>query len=78
MSDIEDHYESEPGRTILGYRIVRKLGTGTFGRVFECVQTTPLPTAHAQQSKHKKKFKYSHQERAARDEEALREAEQEI
>jgi dual-specificity kinase len=81
MSDIEDHFDAEPGKTILGYKVVRKLGTGTFGRVFECQSTAmPSQTAPVARPKHNKKFKCSSShadraERARRDEEALLEAE---
>ena len=38
MSDIEDHLDASPGFFIDQYKVVRKLGTGTFGRVFLCLK----------------------------------------
>jgi len=41
MSDIEDHYEATKDHMIDSYRVVKKLGTGTFGRVFLCSRLNP-------------------------------------
>jgi serine/threonine protein kinase len=81
MSDIEDHYDGEPHSMIDKYRIVRKLGTGTFGRVFLCntvVERSGLPSKSANKmyfKQGKKIGKKFDSDRARRDEEALQEAE---
>lgn len=43
MSDIEGHLDAHEGCTIDKYRVIRKLGTGTFGRVFLCAPTASIP-----------------------------------
>lgn len=81
MSDIEDHYDGEPHTMIDKYRIVRKLGTGTFGRVFLCNMVSDRPvlpskSANKMSVKQGKKMgKRFDMDRARRDEEALQEAE---
>lgn len=81
MSDIEDHLDAPEGFFIDQYRVVRKLGTGTFGRVFLCASLekhSAKTTTHASKAPalgNKQKQKLSRAERDRLDEEALAEAE---
>lgn len=77
MSDIEDHLQASPGYVIDQYKVIRKLGTGTFGRVFLCQKHVPQATAASKKfKKHNKHLsRYDKSVRDQRDEEALQEAE---
>lgn len=79
MSDIDDHYEGRENSMIDTYRIVRKLGTGTFGRVFLCMTTESRQQPKKRVLPKIKQSKYRMQtdrEKEKRDEEALAEAEE--
>jgi serine/threonine protein kinase len=71
MSDIEDHLDASPGFFIDSYKVVRKLGTGTFGRVFLCQkQQYHAPAQQSLGKKFKKARHFSNNVRMFRDDRA--------